>query len=106
MNISAITAPLNAFITCAFIMLFMSKIKLKPEIKCPIIYLVYAVFAFVMGAGGNGLFNLDMSKFDMTMYIYRLVAGVFVCLGLYLYIKRGDLARTLHKLQGREYLDK
>ena len=44
MNIYAITAPLNAFITCAFIMLFMSKIKLKPEIKCPIIYLVYAVF--------------------------------------------------------------
>ena len=26
----------------------------------------------VMGAGGNGLFNLDMSKFDMTMYIYRI----------------------------------
>lgn len=106
MNVYAIAAPLNAFITCAFIMLFMSKIKLKPEIKCPIIYVTYVIFAFVMGAGGNGLLNIDMTQFDKIMFLYRVVAGVFVCLGLYLFMKRSDLAKALHKIQGREDLDK
>lgn len=94
-----ITAPLTAFITCAFIIMFMSKLKMKPELRMTIVFAVYAIFAFVMGAGGNGIFNLDLSTFNGTQYMFRLVAGVFVCFGLYLFYKRGDIADKMHEKQ-------
>ena len=94
-----ITAPITAFITCAFIIMFMSKIKMKPELRMTIVFVVYAIFAFVMGAGGNGIFNLDMSACNGIQYMFRLIAGVFVCLGLYLFYRRGDIADKMHEKQ-------
>ena len=94
-----ITAPITSFITCAFIIMFMSKIKMKPELRMTIVFVVYAIFAFVMGAGGNGIFNLDLSAFNSIQYMFRLIAGVFVCFGLYLFYRRGDIADKMHEKQ-------
>ena len=69
-----ITVPITAFITCAFIIMFMSKIKMKPELRMTIVFVVYAIFAFVMGAGGNGIFNLDVSSYCRRVCVLWLVS--------------------------------
>ncbi len=91
----AITAPINALISCAFISLFMKRIKLKPSVRCVAVFVVYVLFAFVMGAGGYGLFNMNMANYNWMEFIFRVVAGFCVCIFLFLFYSRGEIAEKM-----------
>lgn len=88
----AISAPLTAFICCAFISLLMKPLKLNDKLRMIIVYVAFFLLCFVMEAGGNGITNIDFASFNSTRFIFRVVAGVFVCIGMYLFYIRDVLS--------------
>lgn len=93
----AITAPITALVCCSFFSLFMKRMKMPPLRRCIIVFVVYALFTFAMGAGGEGIFSLDYANYNWTQYIFRLAAGFCVCLFLFLFYSRADLAMKLEE---------
>ena len=94
-TVYAIAAPLNAFICCAFITFFMKKMRLTPEVRMLSTFGIYALLAFAISSGGQGITNLDFSTFNTTLFILYLASGVCVCLGIYFFYKRGDISAKL-----------
>lgn len=95
-TIYAIAAPLNAFICCAFITFLMKRMKLKSSVRLIITYLIYVLLAFAMCAGGNGIFNIDMSVFNLTLFLLYISSGLCVCIAIYCFYERGRIADKIH----------
>ena len=94
-QVYAIAAPLNAFIWCAFITFFLKKMHLKSHIRMLVTYAVYLMISFATCAGGNGLFNLDMSVFNLTQFLLYAFAGACVCIGIYCFYERGNIGSKI-----------
>ncbi|MBQ7903745.1 MAG: hypothetical protein IJ362_08455 [Oscillospiraceae bacterium] len=88
----AIAGFLNSFICCSAIAFLVSKWKgLKSIVKVGITYAVYVLLAFVMSAGGNGLFNIDMSVFNLTLFLFYCAGGICSCILVYVFLEREAL---------------
>ncbi len=101
-QVYAIAAPLNAFLWCAFITYFMRKWKIKTHIKMIITYIIYVFLAFAQCAGGNGIFNVDMSVFNTTQFIMFITAGLCVCIGIYCLFERNNIAAKIAAKKGKK----
>lgn len=88
----AFAAPLNAFICCSFITFFMKRMNLSSAKRLIITFFVYSLMAFGMCAGGNGLLNIDMSVFNLTLFLLYIVSGFCVCIGIYCFYERDKIA--------------
>ncbi len=95
--IYALAAPVNAFICCAFITFFIKKMNLKNTTRMMVTFFSYCLLAFVMCAGGNGLFNIDMSAFNLTLFVLYVVSGFCVCLGIYFFYERRNIGMKLEE---------
>lgn len=94
----AIAGFLNSFICCSAIAFLVSKWKsLKSIIKVGITYAVYLLLAFVMSAGGNGLFNIDMSVFNLIQFLFYCAGGICSCILVYVFFERETLGRKAKK---------
>ena len=93
----AIAAPLNAFICCSFITFFMKKMNLSSIKRLVITFIIYSFIAFGMCAGGNGLLNIDMAVFNLTLFLLYIVSGFCVCIGIYCFYERDRLAEKYEK---------
>jgi len=96
-QVYALAAPLNAFIWCAFITFFLKRLRLKSHIRVIVIYLIYLMITFSVSSGGNGIFNVDMSAFNVTQFVLYAASGACVCLGLYFFYERGNISRKLEE---------
>lgn len=96
-QVYAIAAPLNAFIWCAFITFFLKKLHLKSHIRMLVTYGIYLMISFATCAGGNGIFNIDMSVFNLTQFILFAFAGMCVCIGIYFFYERGNIGRKIEE---------
>ncbi|MBQ8604990.1 MAG: hypothetical protein IJ410_09150 [Oscillospiraceae bacterium] len=94
-QVYAIAAPISAFIWCAIITFFLKNFHLKSHIRVIVTYVIYLMIAFAMSSGGNGLLNIDMSVFNSAQFMMYAVAGLCVCLGLYLFYERGNIGQKL-----------
>ena len=93
----AIAAPLNAFICCSFITFFMKKMNLSSIKRLVITFCIYALIAFGMCAGGNGILNIDMSVFNLPLFLLYISSGFCVCIGIYCFYERDRLADKYHE---------
>ncbi|MEG1782089.1 MAG: hypothetical protein RR253_02445 [Oscillospiraceae bacterium] len=105
-TIYAIAAPLNAFICCAFITFFMKRLKLTPEIRMISTFVIYALIAFAISSGGQGLFHFDMSTFNLTLFTLYIASGICVCMGIYAFYKRSDISKKLAEKKALRKKDK
>lgn len=96
-QVYAIAAPLNAFIWCAFITFFLKKMHLKSHIRVIVTYLIYIMITFSVCSGGNGIFNMDMSVFNVTQFLLYAASGACVCIGLYCFYERGNIGRKIEE---------
>ena len=88
----ALSAPLTAFICCAFISFMMKPLKLNDKLRMIIVYVVFLILCFAMEAGSQGITRIDFTAFNFTRFIFRVVAGLFVCIGMYLFYIRDVLS--------------
>ena len=95
----AIAGFLNAIICCSAIAFLVNKWKsLKSIIKVGITYVVYILLAFVMCAGGNGLLNLDMSRFNLTLFLFYCAGGLCSCILIYVFFERMSLGKKAKEM--------
>ncbi len=88
----AIAGFLNSLACCSAIAFLVSKWKsLKSIYKVGITYAVYVLLAFVMSAGGNGLMNLDMSVFNLPLFLFYCAGGICSCIMIYVFFERSSL---------------
>ena len=88
----AISAPITAFVTCAFLSFMMKNFKMGYKLRMIIVYLAFLRLCFVMESGGSSVFNIDTEFFNFQRFIFRAVAGIFVCIGMYLWYIRDELS--------------
>ncbi len=94
----AIAGLTNALICCSAIAFLVSKWKgLKSIYKVAITYAVYVLLAFVMCAGGNGLFNIDMSVFNLTLFLFYCAGGICASILVYVFFEREALSKKAKK---------
>ncbi len=91
----AITAPLNAFICCAFITFFMKRMKISTALRMTITFIAYVLLSFIFCSGGNGLFEIDMTTFQLPRFLLYVASGFCVCLGIYFFFERGTISKKL-----------
>ena len=101
-QVYAIAAPLNAFICCAFISLFIKSLHLKTSIRVVVTYIVYVLLTFVTCAGGEGLFNINMENFLLTKFVLFSIAGACVCAGLYVYFEKSNISDKIRRRQAEK----
>lgn len=95
----AIAGFTNAFICCSAIAFLVSKWKgLKSIYKVAITYAVYVLLAFVLSAGGNGLLSLDMSVFNLPLFLFYCAGGICSCIMIYVFFERSSLGTKAAKL--------
>ncbi|MBQ3587302.1 MAG: hypothetical protein II977_01915 [Oscillospiraceae bacterium] len=94
-HVYAIAAPINAFLFCAFITYFLKNFKMRSNVRMTVTYLVYVLLAFVQCAGGNGIFGIDMSVFNLTQFLMFITAGACVCIGIYFFYERGNIGQKI-----------
>ena len=94
-QVYALAAPLNAFIWCAFITFFLKRMHLKNHVRVIVTFFIYMLITFATCAGGNGIFNIDMSVFNVTQFALYAISGACVCLGLFLFYERGNIGQKL-----------
>ena len=88
----AIAAPLNALACCSAIAFLVSKWGFKKSIvKVGLTYAIYVLLAFVMCAGGNGIFRLDMEVFNLVLFLFYCSAGICACILVYVFFERSSL---------------
>lgn len=75
---------------------------MKPSVRMIVTYVAYVLFSFVNCAGGNGLFNVDMSVFNVTNFVLYVISGFCVCLGIYFYLNRSEISRKLAAKKGKK----
>ncbi len=96
----AIAGFLNAIACCSAIAFLVSKWKsLKSIYKVGITYAVYVLLAFCMSAGGNGLLNLDMSVFNLPLFLFYCAGGVCSCIMIYVFFERSNLGTKAARLK-------
>ncbi len=95
----AIAGFANAFICCSAIAFLVSKWKgLKSIYKVAITYAVYVLLAFVLSAGGNGLLNLDLASFNLTLFLFYCAGGICSCILVYVFLERSALGTKAAKI--------
>ena len=88
----AIAGFTNAFICCSAIAFLVNKWKkMKSLYKVAITYVVYVLLAFVMCSGGNGLLNIDMSAFNLPLFLFYCSGGICACIMIYVFFERSAL---------------
>ncbi len=99
----AIAGFTNALICCSAIAFLVSKwTKLKSIVKVGITYGVYVLLAFVLSAGGNGLLNLDMEVFNLTLFLFYCSGGICACILIYVFLERSSLGTKAAKITKRK----
>ena len=94
----AVAAFLNAMICCPAIAFLVNKWgKMKSIVKVALTYAIYVMLAFTMSAGGNGLLNLDMSKFNLVLFLFYCSAGICACIFVYVFFERSALGTMAAK---------
>ncbi len=104
--IYAFAAPINAFICCSFITFFMKKMNLSSAKRLTITFLIYSLIAFGMCAGGNGILNIDMSVFNLTLFLLYIVSGFCVCLCIYCFYERDKIAEKVEQKRNSKKISK
>ncbi len=95
----AIAGFTNALICCSAIAFLVSRWKgLKSIYKVGITFAVYVLLAFVLSAGGNGLLNLDMASFNLTLFLFYCAGGICSCILVYVFLERSSLGTKAGKL--------
>lgn len=98
----AIAAPVNALICCSAIAFLVSRWKgLKSIIKVAITYVVYLMLAFVLSAEGNGIFNLDMATFNLTLFLFYCAGGLCACILIYVFFERLSLGQKAAQMKNK-----
>ena len=99
----AIAGFTNALICCSAIAFLVSKwTKLKSIVKVGITYGVYVLLAFVLSAGGNGLLNLDLKVFNLTLFLFYCAGGICACTLVYVFFERSSLGTKAAKITKRK----
>ena len=102
-HVYAMAAPINAFLFCAFITFFLKNFKMASAKRMLVTYAIYVPLAFTMCAGGNGIFNIDMSVFNLVQFLMYIAAGACVCTGIYFFYERGTIGRKIEaKRKGKK----
>ncbi len=82
--IYALAGALNALILCSTLSLFIKKMNLSPLKQTLLTFVIYVMIAFVLSSGGHGIFDLDMSVFNLTQFLLYFCGGVCVCTTRYI----------------------
>ena len=99
----AIAGFTNALICCSAIAFLVSKwTKLTSIVKVGITYGVYVLLAFVLSAGGNGLLNLDLKVFNLTLFLFYCAGGICACIMIYVFFERSSLGTKAAKITKRK----
>ena len=94
----AIAAPLNALFCCSAIAFLVNKWgNWKSIVKVAVTYGIYILLAFVMCAGGNGLLNLDMAKFNVVLFLFYCAGGLCASILIYVFLERRNLGAKAAK---------
>ena len=75
---------------------------LKSIVKVGITYGVYVLLAFVLSAGGNGLLNLDLEVFNLTLFLFYCAGGICACIMIYVFFERSSLGTKAAKITKRK----
>ena len=88
----AIAGFLNAMICCSAIAFLVNKWGFKSSlVKVGLTYVIYVLLAFVLCAGGNGIFKLDMSVFNLVLFLFYCAGGICACIFVYVFFERSNL---------------
>ena len=88
----AIAGLLNALMCCSAIAFLVNKWNIKSSIvKVGLTYVIYVLLAFVLCAGGNGIFRLDMTVFNLTLFLFYCAGGICACILVYVFFERSKL---------------
>ena len=99
----AIAGFTNALICCSAIAFLVSKwTKLKSFVKVGITYGVYVLLAFVLSAGGNGLLNLALKVFNLTLFLFYCAGGFCACIMIYVFFERSSLGTKAANITKRK----
>ena len=71
-------------------------------VKVGLTYAIYVLLAFVMCAGGNGLFNLDLSVFNLVLFLFYCSAGICACIFVYVFFERSSLGTKAANISKRK----
>ena len=94
----AIAAPINAICCCSAIAFLVNKWGFKKSIvKVSLTYVIYVMLAFILAAGGEGLINLDMAKFNLMLFLFYCAGGICACILIYVFFERSKLGKMAKK---------
>ena len=99
----AIAAPLNAMACCSAIAFLVSKWGFKKSIvKVGLTYAIYVLLAFVLCAGGEGLLSLDLTVFNLVLFLFYCAGGICACILIYVFFERSALGTKAANITKRK----